>query len=230
MYLIKKAILRPVYLIVALMPNLSFAEMPRNSASPSKSADTQVTGMAQEASNYITAMHDRVSRDLSGQNVTDHDRRVRFRSMLEETFDVEKISRFVLGNHWRTASEAQKQEFKNYFEDFLVKTYSDSFKSYTGRSFKIESSRETPGTGMVLVKTVVDIPKKGIPNEMAPLCIEWRLRKDPNGFKIVDVSVENVSLSITKRQEFGSIIQSSGGKIDGLIRELKEKTQDIRQG
>lgn len=220
----KQRILKSIVVVFGLLPFSSYGETAHHAGV------TNVSGNAsQEASNHIIRMHDRVARELAGQQISDRDRQARFRSMLHETFDIERISRFVLGNYWRTANDVQKQTFKSYFEDLLVKTYADSFKSYTGKNFKIQNSRTTPDTGMVLVTTQVDIPKKGAPSEMAPLEIEWRLKQDPTGFKIVDVTVENVSLSITKRQEFGSIIQAGGGHIDALIQKLEQQTRDVRQ-
>ncbi|MDP1975596.1 MAG: ABC transporter substrate-binding protein, partial [Alphaproteobacteria bacterium] len=96
-------------------------------------------------------------------------------------------------------------------------------------SFKIQNVRMVPETGMALVSTSVNVPKKGNTNETAPLSIEWRIKSDQNCCKIVDVSIENVSMSITKRQEFGSIIQSGGGQISALIQKLEQQTKGVRQ-
>lgn len=183
--------------------------------------------LVKNACDRITELNGRVTRDL-GASVSDAQRKKVFRLMLAENFDVQRMGRFVLANYWRLASEDQQKQFLSYFEDYLVKTYADMFKSYTGKNFKIISSREAPDTQMILITTTVDIPKKGATHEMAPLEIEWRLKHDQNGFKIVDLTVEKVSLSITKRQEFGSIIQENGGKIEGLLRRLEQETKDVR--
>ena len=42
--------------------------------------------------------------------------------------------------------------------------------------------------------------------------------------KIMDVIVEGVSMSVTQRSEFAAVIQRNGGKIDGLLKTLREKT------
>jgi phospholipid transport system substrate-binding protein len=53
--------------------------------------------------------------------------------------------------------------------------------------------------------------------------VHWRVRNGKK-FKIVDVLVEGVSMAITQRDEFSSIINQNGGKIDGLLAALRKKT------
>ena len=48
------------------------------------------------------------------------------------------------------------------------------------------------------------------------------MRKADDGFKIVDVDVEGVSMVLTQREEFSSVIQRSGG-LAGLNKTLQEK-------
>jgi phospholipid transport system substrate-binding protein len=57
-----------------------------------------------------------------------------------------------------------------------------------------------------------------------PAKVDWRVRKDnAGGFKIVDIDVEGVSMLLTQREEFGSVIQRSGGDIAGLNKTLEQK-------
>jgi phospholipid transport system substrate-binding protein len=214
-------------LVAGLAPSFSYAKSaaPTNNSSVASSQKD----FSKEASDLILHLHDRVAKELAGQQISTAERQTRFRVMLQEAFDIDRISRFVLGNYYRVADDTQKQTFRKYFEDLLVQTYAESFKSYSGNSFKIQNVRMVPETGMALVSTSVNIPKKGNTSETAPLSIEWRIKPDQNGYKIVDVSIENVSMSITKRQEFGSIIQSGGGQVSALIQKLEQQTKGVRQ-
>jgi phospholipid transport system substrate-binding protein len=47
------------------------------------------------------------------------------------------------------------------------------------------------------------------------------MRKGPQGWKIYDIAVEGVSLVLTYRAEFESIMRASG--VDGLIKRLAER-------
>ncbi len=51
--------------------------------------------------------------------------------------------------------------------------------------------------------------------------LDWRLRKKKDKFYVIDVSVEGISMALTQRSEFSSIIQRGGGKISALIEHLQ---------
>ena len=44
----------------------------------------------------------------------------KFREILHEGFDVQKMSRFVLASDWAQASERERQEFASLFETYIV--------------------------------------------------------------------------------------------------------------
>jgi phospholipid transport system substrate-binding protein len=47
------------------------------------------------------------------------------------------------------------------------------------------------------------------------------MRKTPEGWKIYDITIEGVSLVLTYRAEFESIVRASG--VDGLLKRLQQK-------
>ena len=54
--------------------------------------------------------------------------------------------------------------------------------------------------------------------------VNWRVRKKDNVHKITDVVVEGISMSVTQRDEFVSVIRQRGGKVRGLLNALHKKT------
>ncbi len=58
--------------------------------------------------------------------------------------------------------------------------------------------------------------------------MSWRLRRYADDFKIIDVIVEGVSMLITQRDEFSSVIRKSGGELDGLITLLQDKVKALQ--
>lgn len=142
----------------------------------------------------------------------------KFKTLLNEGFDVPYIGRWVLGRYWNQASPQQQQEYQHLFEQLIVKTYSERFVEYSGETFKITGSR-LEGDTDTMVTTQIIRPAGG-----PPVAVDWRVRKRDAAYKIIDVVVEGVSMGVTQRQDFASVIQSNGGKIDGLIQALRQKT------
>jgi hypothetical protein len=50
------------------------------------------------------------------------------------------------------------------------------------------------------------------------------LHWERNGWKIIDVVVEGISLAVTCRSEVSTVIGSHGGRVDGLLEVLRKKT------
>lgn len=143
----------------------------------------------------------------------------KFRGILHEGFDINQISSFVLGPYWRSADEKQREEFKRLFEDYIVQAYSVRFSEYTGEQFKVTGSRPEGEKSFIVTSQIVR------PNNAPPVRVDWRVNKTTEGFKISDVIVENVSMMLTQRQEFASIIQRNGGQLEALLKMLREKTK-----
>ena len=59
----------------------------------------------------------------------------------------------------------------------------------------------------------------------APLIkVDWRIGKKKDKFVILDIIIEGISLAVTQRSEFVSVIDQNGGSVDKLISLLKEKS------
>ena len=56
-----------------------------------------------------------------------------------------------------------------------------------------------------------------------PAAIDWRLVEDGQGWVVVDVVVEGVSMLLTQRNEFASIIERNGGSIRPLLAHLEQR-------
>jgi phospholipid transport system substrate-binding protein len=177
---------------------------------------------AQEAAKFVNALGDQAIQIITDAGLSKVDREQRFKDMFVSSFDVPAIGRFVLGRYWRTANEQQRAEFLKLFEDMIVKTYNNRFSEYKGEQFQVTGSRADGDS--VLVTTNVTQPRGG-----QAVKVDWRVVKPQGKFKIVDVIIEGVSMSVTQQQEFGSVIQRNGGQVDGLLATMRERIQQQNQ-
>jgi len=173
---------------------------------------------ASDAAGFVTELGQKTL-DIINKKPAKAERDERFRSVLREGFDMQALSRFVLGPHWRSASDAQKQEFMKLFEDWIVSAYGERFSQYSGEQFKVVGQRPE-GDAVTLVTSQIVRPNGG-----PPIRVDWRVTKSGGQEKISDVVVEGISLMVTQRQEFASVIQRNGGQLEALLKILREKTQ-----
>jgi phospholipid transport system substrate-binding protein len=155
-----------------------------------------------------------------GPNTSPGQRQARFRALFRDDFDLPSIARFVLGRYWRLATPAQKTEFLSLFENYVVLAYSSRLSQYSGETLRVVGSREE-ADGAVVSTEIVQ------PGGAPPVKVEWRLLRDDSRYKIYDVVVEGVSMAITQRSEFASVIQRHGGQVQGLLATLREKVANL---
>lgn len=171
---------------------------------------------ADGADAFIRDMGKEAIETLTIQSLDDKERERRFRSILNRAFDMPVIARSTLGQYWRVATPDQRKEYVRLFEDFVVLAYASRFKEYSGESFKVGQMR-TLNDREKLVNSQIVRPSQ------PPVVVQWRVRSG-NDLKIVDVIVEGISMLVTHRDEFAAVIQQNGGKLDGLLADLRKKT------
>jgi phospholipid transport system substrate-binding protein len=173
--------------------------------------------LAADPSQTVIDLGNRTLQMLNQKNMPPQQREQQFRSLWHEGFDVPYISRAVVGQYWRGANDDQRAQFMKALEDYIVRIYSQRFNEYSGEQFKVLKS--TPQGDEAYVNSQIIRPG-GAP----PVKVDWRLKKEGDGYKIIDVIIEGISMVTTQRDEFSAVIQRNGGQLDALTKALREKT------
>ena len=156
------------------------------------------------------------SQGLQALSAAEPQRVARFRQLFETDFDIPEISRFVLGQYGRALSPQQQQEFSELFREYLARAYSARLAPYAGAPFRVTGAR--PNGGETVVSSQVSRPGS------QPTEIDWHVVNNAGGYRVTDVVVGGVSMRISQRSEFASIIQRNGGRPDALIAALRQQT------
>ena len=150
------------------------------------------------------------------QDIAPLERQAAMDTLLRRGLDIPAIARVVLGKAWRTASPEQRQQFVAAFDGYVLQTISRGLENYSGTSMKITGAKAS-GSRDVLVHSRIE--RQGA----APIKAVWRVRERAGEPKIIDVTVEGISLVLTKREEFASVVRSQG--LEALVQTLQQKTQ-----
>jgi len=166
---------------------------------------------------FMTEVSSRVLPLLADKQRPEADRAQDFAQLVDESFDVAKIARFVLGQNWRTASEDERQQFTQAFKTYLVQVYWARFNQYNGQSMRVTGQKPQSDTIVQVSTQIVQ------PSGQPPVKVDWTVAKEGESYKVIDVSIEGVSQVLTYRQEFASIIAQNDGHVSALIAELNKK-------
>lgn len=165
------------------------------------------------AENFIDNMAKRALDFLGGASSQDQ-KTASFRKLLNDSFDLDTIGRFVLGRYWKTSTAQQRDEYQKLFRQMVVDVYAKRFGDYKGQKFETRGHR-ADGEKDTIVTSFI------IPAEGPEVQVDWRVRYKNGRYQIVDVIVEGVSMSVTQRSEFAAVIQRGGGDVQVLLAHLR---------
>lgn len=160
---------------------------------------------------------------VSDQDMKPDVKREGFAKLLNEGFDMGWIGQFVLGRNWNLATPEQRAEYLDLFEKIIVFTYSKRFNDYSGQQIEV-TGHELGNRKYIFVKSRIFDPKRSGSN----INVVWRMLPKDESFKIVDVVIEGVSMGISQRNEYNSVIQRNGGKIAALIDAMRENLANLQ--
>jgi phospholipid transport system substrate-binding protein len=175
---------------------------------------------APDARQFVNQLVSSALQTLAQTKADEAQRERDFGLLFRNNFDIPRIARFVLGRYWTTASEQDRSKFIDTYREFITKSYAAQFGEYRGEIVKVTSARPESADITVVNSEIVH------PSGDPPVRVAWRLHRDGNTFKIVDVDVEGVSMMLAQRDEFTSVIRRNGGTVAGLIQAIRQKLQD----
>lgn len=147
--------------------------------------------------------------------------------LAEETvipqLDFPRITRWVLGRHWRSADETQRQRLTDEFRALLTRSYVTAMVSYVDQilehadnvQFPPARSREEGDNATVAMVIRLASGQQAT--------VQYQLYRNDSGWKVYDVQIEGISLALTYRSTFSEEIARGG--VDGLIATLAERNR-----
>lgn len=137
-------------------------------------------------------------------------------------FDFDKISKLVLAQEWKTASEAQRAAFGEEFRNLLIRTYATALFQYTGEEKMVFKGSEIKDRG--------DIKTAKVSSEVTlsegpgiPVSYSMILEPDDN-WKIYNMNIAGVNMVTSYRKTYSASIRKLG--LDGLIDSMHQANTD----
>lgn len=180
---------------------------------PAKEPDSQDIHHAKA---FIQSMGDEVIDYISDPALSAKERKKKLDAVLRRNFDTDTISRFTLGPYWLPLTQAQQKEFQTLYQDMIVAIYADKFSDYNGEQFVVGKAGARGEKDFIVKSRIIRPEAKNID-------VNWQIRLKNGSYKIIDVTIEDVSMIITQKSDFSSIIQREGGNATAIIEYLRNR-------
>lgn len=147
----------------------------------------------------------------------------RLAPVLEETFDFDFMSRFVLGPGWQELSAEDQRQWTAAFRRVTIATYAGRFTGWGGEAFKMLGEEPAP-QDTVFIKTLLDRPAGEEDVELT-----YRLRRTAAGWRVVDIYQKGtVSELALRRSEYSAVLKREG--FATLLKTVDAKAADYAAG
>ncbi len=111
------------------------------------------------------------------------------------------IGKFVSGDAWSSASKETKKEYLKLFKRHLALNIASLMKGYSNQEYELINSKYDE-------KNKVSMIDMEIKNNTGNLLVTWRVKKSKNRYFVIDLLVADISLVVTKRSEFNSMLKT----------------------
>ncbi len=176
--------------------------------------NVSISSEQDDALNFVQSLGNKAIEMLASDNLTENQKIIEFEKLLDKGFEVPLIARYALGKYWRKTPKDKRERYVLAFRKFIVDSYAARLGQFGGERFYTKSVRNDGKRGFI-VNSLIETPSG------SKVKVDWRVKKINDSLRIYDVIIEGISMVITQRDEFSSIIQRSGGNIDTLIQKLE---------
>ncbi len=151
--------------------------------------------------------------------------------VLSPRVDFERMSRWVLGRYWRTATETQREQFVAAFHNLLLRFYVSALLKNPEELDALLAEGEGIITfqplGEPMTSETVTVRAQANLPDGRKVAVHFNLHARDGEWKVFDLNVEGISLITTYRNTFGSEIRQLG--LDRVIERLTERNHELMQ-
>ena len=152
---------------------------------------------------------------INDGEVTASERVVKLQGLIGGVLDRENMAKALLGRYWRRASADEQTQLAALLERYLINAYAGQVDALEGEVKFVVDDERVSGDRTIVGTRVVR------PNGPDVL-VDWQVESVDGRAVVTDIVVEGVSLVVSQRASFASVIRQQGG-IPGLIKLLEQK-------
>jgi len=133
--------------------------------------------------------------------------------------DYDELAQKSLAAHWDKLTPAQRTEFVTTLRELIERNYVKQLR--TNLDYQVQYKNEENGGDQATVSKVVKVKSAGKNTDAE---IIYKMKKDPDGWRVWDVVTDEISLVKNYRTQFNKIITEQS--YDALIKKMKSKLKD----
>jgi phospholipid transport system substrate-binding protein len=141
------------------------------------------------------------------------------KQMAATLLDYDELAQKSMAAHWEKLTPAQRTEFVTTLRELIERNYVKQLRS--NLDYQVQYKNEEGEGEQATVSTVVKVKSPGKSTDAE---IVYKMKKNPEGWRVWDVVTDDVSLVHGYKTQFNKIITEQS--YDALIKKMKSKLKD----
>ena len=177
------------------------------------------TSFADEPSNWLKNEIDKILIAYQNSDLPNENRFLMIEQTINNNFAGTGIAKFVAGDSWKSASNDVKKEYIKNFKRHLALNIASMMQGYSNQRYELSKSKIDERNKIILIEMEIF-------SETGSVVITWRVKESKGRYFVIDLIVADISLVVTKRSEFNSMLKTVNYKLSDFNNILFEQNNE----
>ena len=173
---------------------------------------------ANDYSNWLKKEIDIILSAYSNNNISSEQRFLIIEKTINQNFAGTGIAKFIAGNAWKMASKDTKKDYVKNFKRHLALNIASMMQGYSDQEYKLSNSRVDENNVILIDMEIF--------SDTGSVVITWRLKSSKDRYFVIDLIVADISLVVTKRSEFNSMLKNVDNNLEEFNFILKNQNEE----
>ena len=177
---------------------------------------------ANEAKNWLNKEIDIIISAYQNNNLPKENKFLMVENTINNNFAGTGIAKFVAGKSWNSASKEVKIEYIKLFKRHLALNISSMMQGYSDQKYQLTNSSYDEKNKVTLIDMEIF-------SDTGSIQVTWRVKKSKDRFFVIDLLVADISLVVTKRSEFNSMLKTVDYDLSEFNKKLLSQNESSYQ-
>ena len=174
---------------------------------------TPLNVFADEAKDWLKVEIDKIIYAYQNNDLPSENRFLMIEQTINNNFAGSGIAKFVAGKSWNGASKDTKLEYVKLFKRHLALNIASMMQGYSNQNYELTNSNYDE-------KNKVSLIDMEVYSDTGSIQVTWRVKKSKDRYFVIDLLVADISLVVTKRSEFNSMLKTVDYNLDKFNEKL----------
>ena len=156
---------------------------------------------ADEPSSWLKNEIDKILISYQSSDLPSENRFLMIEQTINNNFAGTGIAKFVVGEAWNKASNDIKKEYVKNFKRHLALNIASMMQGYSDQKYELSQSSLDTKNNIILIDMEIF-------SNTGSVVVTWRVKESKGRYFVIDLIVADISLVVTKRSEFNSMLKS----------------------